>query len=60
MEAMESAVKKVIAVDRVTITKVPIKPTCPRTQPNRRYIMTPRMVRILGVKTPAKVPNPAP
>jgi hypothetical protein len=37
---------------------VPIKPTFPTTQPNRRYIMTPRIVKIDGVKTPPNVPKP--
>ena len=39
-----------------TITSAEIKPALPTTQPNRRYIMAPRMVRIEGVKTPKIVP----
>ena len=35
----------------------PIKPALPTTQPKRIYIITPKMVSIEGVKTPAKVPN---
>jgi len=41
----------------VTMRRVRGSPTFPRTQPNRRYMMTPRIVRIEGVKTPLKVPN---
>lgn len=33
------------------------RPTFPTTQPNRKYIITPRIVRILGVKTPKNVPK---
>ena len=35
----------------------PSKPTLPITQPNLRYKITPIIVRIVGVKTPSKVPN---
>lgn len=58
MEAMESAVKKVIEVPKVTIISVPISPTLPTTHPKRRYIITPTTVRIDGVKTPPKVFKP--
>jgi hypothetical protein len=58
MEAMERAVRKVMEVDRVTMKRVPSKPTFPTTQPNLRYMMTPRMVRMEGVNTPPKVPRP--
>ena len=30
------------------------------TQPKRRYMITPRMVRMVGVKTPRKVPRRGP
>jgi hypothetical protein len=56
----ESAVKNVTEVASVTITTVQNGPTVPRTQPNRRYITTPKIVRILGVNTPLNVPNPYP
>jgi hypothetical protein len=42
----------------VTIIKVPRRPTFPTTQPKRRYIITPRIVSMDGVKTPPKVPSP--
>ena len=58
IEAIESPVKKVMAVAMVTISKVPAKPTWPTTHPKRRYIITPKMVRIEGVNTPPKVPSP--
>ena len=32
-------------------------PALPTTNPSRKKKMIPRMVRILGVNTPAKVPN---
>ena len=58
IEAMESEVKKVIEVPKVTIISVPISPTLPTTHPKRRYIITPTTVRIDGVKTPPKVFKP--
>jgi len=56
--AIESAVSAVIDVQIVTMISVFARPTFPTTQPNRRYMITPRIVRIDGVNTPAKVPNP--
>jgi hypothetical protein len=56
--AREREVRKVIEVARLTIIRLPNNPTLPTTQPNRRYIITPRIVRIDGVKTPAKVLSP--
>ena len=58
MAVMERAVRKVMEVERVTMRKVPGSPTFPTTHPNLRYMMTPRMVRMEGVKTPPKVPRP--
>ena len=58
IDAMESAVRKVIDVPSVTIASVPRRPTLPTTHPKRRYIITPTMVRMEGVKTPPKVFNP--
>ena len=58
MAATERAVRKVIEVARVTIRNVPASPTFPTTHPNLKYMMTPRIVRIDGVKTPANVPSP--
>ncbi len=34
-----------------------ITPASPTTRPKRRNMMTPRIVSVLGVKTPPKVPN---
>ena len=59
MAAKESEVRKVMEVAKVTIIRLPNNPTFPTTQPNRRYIITPSMVRMEGVKTPAKVLSPA-
>jgi len=57
--AIESEVKKVIEVAKVTIKSVPNNPTLPTTHPNRRYIITPKIVSMEGVKTPPKVLSPA-
>jgi len=57
---IDSAVRKVIDVEIVTISRVAGSPTFPTTQPKRRYMITPRIVRIDGVNTPPKVPRPAP
>jgi hypothetical protein len=54
----DSPVRNVIAVDMVTMSRVSGRPTFPNTHPNLRYMITPRIVRMLGVKTPLKVPNP--
>lgn len=58
MDAMESAVRKVIEVAKVTMMSVPISPTLPTTQPKRRYMITPNIVRMDGVNTPPKVFKP--
>ena len=55
---MESPVRNVIEVARVTMTRVPPQPTLATTQPKRRYMITPKIVRIEGVYTPPKVPKP--
>ena len=39
------------------IARAYISPASPTTQPSRIYIITPRMVNIDGVNTPAKAPN---
>lgn len=58
MAEMERLVSSVIEVARVTMTRLPSQPTLATTQPKRRYIITPKMVRIEGVKTPPNVPRP--
>ena len=55
---MDRLVSRVMEVARVTMTKLPNQPTLATTQPKRRYIITPKMVRIEGVKTPPNVPKP--
>ncbi len=37
--------------------KAEYRPAVPITQPKRKYMITPKIVRIEGVKTPAKAPN---
>ena len=58
MDAMDSEVRKVIEVAKVTIISVPISPTLPTTHPKRKYIITPKTVRMEGVNTPPNVFNP--
>jgi hypothetical protein len=60
MVEMERAVRNVMLVASVTMISAPISPTLPTTHPNRRYMMTPRIVSTDGVKTPPNVPKPAP
>jgi hypothetical protein len=36
---------------------MPVSPATPATQPKRRYMITPNMVNIEGVKTPENAPN---
>ena len=55
---IDSPVRKVIVLESVTMTSVDASPTEPSTQPKRRYITTPMIVRMLGVNTPANVPKP--
>ena len=58
MDAMDKDVRKVMLVDIVTMINAPNNPTLPTTQPNLRYMITPKMVRIEGVNTPSNVLNP--
>ena len=58
MEDMERAVARVITKERVIISQAPNNPAFPTTHPRRRYIITPRMVKIEGVNTPPNVPKP--
>jgi hypothetical protein len=44
-----SAVMKVTELARRTMSRVRGRPTFPTTHPNLRYIISPRMVRMLGV-----------
>ena len=55
---MESPVRNVIELATVTMIREVVNPTFPTIHPKRRYMTTPMMVRMLGVKTPWKVPKP--
>ena len=55
---IERPVTKVIDEQSVTRKSVPPRPRLPSTQPKRRYITTPMIVRMLGVNTPWNVPKP--
>ena len=50
-------VMTVMALARTTTRKTRMRPRCPTSHPVRRYMITPRMVRMVGVKTPTKVPS---
>ena len=50
-------VKKVMSEQSVTMISVLGSPTDPSTQPKRRYMTTPMIVRMEGVNTPANVPK---
>jgi hypothetical protein len=54
---MDRAVHKVIKNEIIIISQAPKRPALPTTHPRRKYIITPNMVRKVGVKTPPKVPN---
>jgi hypothetical protein len=54
---IERPVRKVMLDAIVTIRSVLTRPTLPTTQPIRRYMITPNIVRILGRYTPLNVPN---
>ena len=53
----DNAVMKVIELASSTTSSVTGRPRLPTTHPKRRYMMRPRIVSTLGVKTPSKVPN---
>jgi hypothetical protein len=53
----DRAVERVMATATMIIINAPITPAFPTTHGWRMYIITPKMVRNVGVKTPAIVPN---
>ena len=58
--AIAEALKPVINVMELakhTTSMVKPRPKFPTTQPKRRYIISPRIVKILGRYTPKNVPN---
>ena len=55
----ERPVITVITWETPRMISAPPRPELPTTQPMRRYITTPRIVRMLGVNTPEKVPKRA-
>jgi hypothetical protein len=52
-----NAVHVVIRKATIIISHAPSKPAFPTTQPSLRYMITPSIVRRVGVKTPPKVLN---
>lgn len=57
MADIDKAVHNVIKNEMPIISQAPSRPALPTTQPRRKYIITPRIVSNVGVKTPPKVPN---
>ena len=57
MEETPSAVQTVITDAAPMTVQAPRRPSSPTTQPSRRNMTTPRMVRSVGVKTPSHVPK---
>jgi len=57
MDDIDSPVQRVTALASRMIAIAPSRPALPTTQPRRRYMITPRIVSTVGVKTPPKVPN---
>ena len=55
-EDTDNAVMRVMTFAKPTIANVPQIPAFPTTQPNLRYMIAPKMVRIEGMKTPKRVP----
>ena len=53
----DSAVMSVMTLESPTMASAGRSPVLPTIQPVRRYMITPRMVSIEGVKTPRKVPS---
>jgi hypothetical protein len=56
MEDRDRPLVVVMMKDVRMMSQAPRRPAFPTTHPSRRYMITPRMVRRVGVKTPAKVP----
>jgi hypothetical protein len=59
MEDIERPVIRVIVLAIKRIRSAPQSPDCPTIVGNLRNIITPRIVKTLGVITPPKVPNRA-
>ncbi len=57
MELRDSPVQVVMPMASPITNRAPPRPALPTTHPMRTYMMTPRMVSRVGVKTPVKVPN---
>ena len=52
IDDMERLVNNVIDRASSVISKAPATPALPTTHGCRKYMITPRMVRVVGVKTP--------
>ena len=57
IDERDKAVQTVIDLANNIIATAPRNPALPTTQPSRRNIITPSMVRTSGVKTPPNTPN---
>jgi len=57
MAASETLVSREMEVASARMARAPWSPPLPTTKPVRRNRIRPRIVRMLGVKTPPKVPS---
>jgi hypothetical protein len=57
IEDKERPVKNEIRLDTTIMINAPANPACPTTHPVRKKRIIPRMVRMFGVNTPAKLPK---
>jgi hypothetical protein len=57
MDDIDKAVQRVIRKAIMMISQAPSNPAFPTTHPSLRYMITPSMVRSVGVNTPPNVPN---
>ncbi len=57
MLEMLSPVLMLMTWETAMMPSATYRPPLPTTHGRRRYMMTPRIVRMLGVKTPPNVPN---
>ena len=57
IDDMDNAVQSVMPNEIIMINHAPSSPPLPTTHPNLKYIITPSMVKSVGVNTPPKVLN---
>ena len=55
-EILKPVETEIICANKI-MTRALIRPAWPTTHPRRIYMITPKIVKMEGVNTPAKVPN---